>query len=220
MGGHTVQRRRRRAGLGRLGRPRLAGHPDREDGRRTARRGGVERRARARTASELGAVGWIDRTQFDHWGIPPHWTDADGQKRWSAGVRAFGKKLWEVVGERRNPRIVFEHPGEDTVPTSMFVCEQGGMVVICAGTTGYSSTVDLRYLWTRQKRFQGSHGTNDEQAYAYNDLVREGAIDPCLGRVMRFEEIGQAHQAMADNQHASGNTAILIGAREPGLGRK
>ena len=34
------------------------------------------------------------------------------------------------------PRIVVEHPGEDTVPTSIFVCDTGGMVVICAGTTG------------------------------------------------------------------------------------
>ena len=48
------------------------------------------------------------------------------------------------LGERRNPRIVFEHPGEDTVPTSIFVCDNGGMVVICAGTTGYNAVVDLR----------------------------------------------------------------------------
>jgi hypothetical protein len=27
------------------------------------------------------------------------------------------------VGERRNPTIVFEHPGEATIPTSIFVCE-------------------------------------------------------------------------------------------------
>ena len=56
-------------------------------------------------------------------------------------------------------------------------------MVICAGTTGYTAVVDLRYHWTRQKRLQGSHGTNDEQAYAYNQLVVDGKIDPCLGRV-------------------------------------
>ena len=33
---------------------------------------------------------------------------------------------------------------------------------------------------------------------------------------MRFEEIGQAHQDMADGLHANGNTAILVGAREAG----
>ncbi|MBI4579707.1 MAG: crotonyl-CoA carboxylase/reductase, partial [Planctomycetes bacterium] len=98
---------------------------------------------------KIGAAGSIDRTRFSHWGIPPHWTDNAGQRQWLQGVRGFGKAIWDVLGERRNPAIVFEHPGEDTIPTSIFVCEPGGMVVICAGTTGYSAAVDLRYLWTR-----------------------------------------------------------------------
>ena len=168
----------------------------------------------------LGAAGFIDRTEFDHWGIPPHWTDGAGQKVWTAAAREFGKKIWEAVGERRSPNIVVEHPGEATIPTSIFVCEAGGMVVICAGTTGYSAMVDLRYHWVRQKRLQGSHGTNDPQAYAYNELVRAGKIDPCLGRLLRFEEIGQAHQDMDEGHLALGNAAVLVGAPEPGLGRR
>jgi crotonyl-CoA carboxylase/reductase len=94
------------------------------------------------------------------------------------------------------------------------------MVVICAGTTGYSAVVDLRYHWVRQKRLQGSHGTNDEQARRYNELVRSTRIDPCLGAVMPFAEIGRAHQLMADGELAYGNTSILIGAASTGLGRK
>jgi crotonyl-CoA carboxylase/reductase len=71
-------------------------------------------------------------------------------RQWTAQAREFGKRIWEIVGERRNPAIVFEHPGEDTLPTSIFVCDNRGMVVICAGTSGYSAVVDLRYHWTRQ----------------------------------------------------------------------
>lgn len=167
----------------------------------------------------LGAKGWVDRTEFDHWGTPPHWTDAPGQKRWTASAREFGKRIWEVVGERRNPAIVLEHPGEDTVPTSVFVCEPGGMVVICAGTTGYSAVVDLRYHWVRQKRLQGSHGTNDQQARAWNELLTSKAIGPALGRVLAFDEIPRAHQEMAEGKQGVGNTAILVGAPEAGLGR-
>jgi crotonyl-CoA carboxylase/reductase len=180
----------------------------------------VSSEERGEHAKKLGAVGYINRKEFDHWGIPPHWTDTEGQKKWTKSVRAFGKKIWDILGERRSPAIVFEHPGEDTVPTSIFVCEQGGMVVICAGTTGYSAMVDLRYLWTRQKRFQGSHGTNDEQARAYNDLVRSGAIDPCLSKVGRFDEVPQIHQEMSDGTHPPGNMVILVGAPEPGLGKQ
>jgi len=174
---------------------------------------------RGEYCKSLGAVGWIDRRDYKHWGMPPHWDDAEGQKQWLSEARRFGKAIWDAVGKRQNPAIVFEHPGEQTVPTSMFVCEEGGMVVICAGTSGYSAVVDVRYLWTRQKRFQGSHGTNDQQAIAYNNLVREGKIDPCVGRVIPFEQLPQAHWEMGEGLIPPGNTVALVGAPEPGLGR-
>ena len=175
---------------------------------------------RGEYCKKLGAVGYINRRQFSHWGIPPHWTDNAGQREWTAGCRAFGKALWDALGERRNPDIVFEHPGESTIPTSIFVCEAGGMVVICAGTTGYSASVDLRYHWVRQKRLQGSHGTNDVQAAAYNQLVCDGKIDPCLGQVYAFDKIGQAHYDMEQGEVVFGNRVALVGAAQPRLGRK
>jgi crotonyl-CoA carboxylase/reductase len=168
----------------------------------------------------LGAVGWIDRRDFNHWGIPPHWTDNEGQAKWLGEARRFGKQIWDIVGERKNPAIVFEHPGEATIPTSIFACGDGGMVVICAGTSGYSAMVDLRYHWTRQKRLQGSHGTNDDQAYAYNELVRKGIVDPVLGRTLTFDDIPRAHQEMYEGLHGTGNTAILVGAPTEGLGAR
>lgn len=175
---------------------------------------------RGEYCKSLGATGYINRNDFSHWGIPPHWTDNDGQKEWTNGCRAFGKAIWDVLGEKRNPDIVFEHPGESTIPTSIFVCEAGGMVAICAGTTGYSAMVDLRYHWVRQKRLQGSHGTNDEQAQAYNQLVVDGKIDPCLGEVYAFEDIGKAHFDMEQGKVVFGNRVALVGASKPGLGRK
>jgi crotonyl-CoA carboxylase/reductase len=179
----------------------------------------VSDEVRGQYCRRLGATGFIDRTRFTHWGIPPHWEDVQAQKTWLAGCRAFGKAIWDVLGEKRNPDIVFEHPGESTIPTSIFVCEAGGMVVICAGTTGYSAMVDLRYHWVRQKRFQGSHGTNDEQARAYNQLVCEGKIDPCLGVTYSFEDVGQAHFDMEQGDEVFGNRVVLVGSPEPGEGR-
>jgi crotonyl-CoA carboxylase/reductase len=166
---------------------------------------------------QLGAVGCINRKAFDHWGRLPDADDDAAMKGFLAGARDFGKAIWEILGERRSPRIVFEHPGEDTVPTSMFVCDTGGMVVICAGTTGYNADIDLRYLWMRQKRFQGSHFANDEQSAAFNDLVREEKVDPCLSRVFPFAETGLCHQLMYENRHPDGNMAILVGAPREGM---
>jgi len=180
----------------------------------------VSEEARGNYAEKLGAIGSINRRDFNHWGLPPHISDTAGQREWMTGARAFGKRIWEIAGERRGPNIVIEHPGEATVPTSIFLCETGGMVVICAGTTGYEATVDLRYHWTRQKRFQGSHGTNDEQARAYNDLVCRGAVDPCLGRVIDFHEIPAAHAAMGRGDNVFGNVVALVGAANKDEGRQ
>ncbi|GAC1408774.1 MAG: crotonyl-CoA carboxylase/reductase [Actinomycetota bacterium] len=164
----------------------------------------------------LGAVGYVNRKEFDHWGMPPHWTDSDAYNAWLGGAKAFGKKFWEALGSKESPRIVFEHPGEDTVPTSIFMCDTGGMVVICAGTTGYNAVSDLRYLWMRQKRFQGSHFANDEQSNAFNRLVLEGKVDPCLSRTFTFEEIGACHQLMSENRHPEGNMSALVSAKQTG----
>ena len=165
----------------------------------------------------LGAVGVIDRRAFTHWGKLPRWSDEVEYGIWLQGARAFGKAFWDALGEKRNPAIVFEHPGESTIPTSSFVCDTGGMVVICAGTTGYNATLDLRYHWMRQKRFQGSHFANDAQAKGCNDLVIAGKLDPCLSRTFAFAETGACHQLMRDNKHPSGNMAILVNAPRTGL---
>ena len=167
--------------------------------------------------TKLGAVGVIDRRRFSHWGSLPAPNDTAAYDAWLKGVRAFGRAFWEALGEKRSPMIVFEHPGEHTLPTSMFVCETGGMVVICAGTTGYNATCDLRYLWMRQKRMQGSHFANDEQAKGCNDMVIAGKVDPCLSRTFEFDETGACHQLMRENRHPAGNMAILVNAPRTGM---
>ena len=168
---------------------------------------------------QLGAKGCINRKDFDHWGMLPHWKDTVGYNNWLKGVRGFGSAIWKVLGEKRAPKIVFEHPGETTIPTSLFVVDTGGMVVICAGTTGYNATVDLRYLWMRQKRVQGSHFANDDQCYAMNELALGGQLNPCMSRAFPYSELPVSHQLMHDNKHPHGNMAVLIGAPGFGLGK-
>jgi crotonyl-CoA carboxylase/reductase len=172
---------------------------------------------RAKYCLELGAAGVINRREFNHWGRLPDIGDQEAMGEWLRGVRDFGRRFWEVLGERRSPRIVLEHSGQDTVPTSMYLCDNGGMVVICGGTTGYNADVDLRFLWMRQKRFQGSHYANGQQCRDITNLVAAGRIDPCLSWCGDFEDIGKAHQMMRDNEHPPGNMAVLVNAPRRGL---
>ncbi len=96
------------------------------------------------------------------------------------------------------------------------MCDNGGMVVICAGTSGYNADVDLRYLWMRQKRLQGSHFANVEECAALNQMVIDGKVDPCLSEVYGFDGVGESHQAMYENR-AMGNMGILVNATDKGM---
>ncbi len=176
--------------------------------------------SKAEFCLSLGAKGVINRKQFRHWGMVPHWEDKPAYSKWLEGVRAFGEAIWAVVGKKRSPNLVFEHPGQETIPTSCYVCETGGMVVICGGTSGYTGTLDLRYHWVRQKRFQGTHYANGQQIREVHELMRQKKMIPCLSRTFSFEEVPLAHQLMHERRHPNGNMAALVSATEIGLGRR
>ena len=164
----------------------------------------------------LGAKGVINRKEFDCWGPLPQ-VGTEDYNAWFKGVRKFGKAVWDITGKGVNVDTVFEHPGQATFPVSTFVCKRGGMVVICAGTTGYNLTMDARYVWMHQKRIQGSHFAHLRQASQANKLVIDRRIDPCMSEVFPWAEIPKAHTRMWKNKHLPGNMAVLVGAPTTGL---
>jgi crotonyl-CoA carboxylase/reductase len=165
---------------------------------------------------QLGAKGVINRKDFTCWGqMPTVGTPEYGE--WFKEVRKFGAAIWQHTGKGNNVDFVFEHPGESTFPVSVFLVKRGGMVVICAGTTGYNLTIDARYLWMHQKRVQGSHFANLLQASQANRLVIERRVDPCMSEVMPWSDIPKAHMRMWKNEHRPGNMAVMVNAPHTGL---
>ena len=163
----------------------------------------------------MGAKAVLNRSDFNCWGqLPP--VNGDEFGAYMKECRKFGKAIWDITG-KKDVDMVFEHPGEATFPVSVFLVKRGGMVVICAGTTGYNLTMDARFLWMRQKRVQGSHFANLMQASAANQLVIERRIDPCLSEVFTWDDIPLAHEKMLDNKHQPGNMGVLVTAQRPGL---
>jgi crotonyl-CoA carboxylase/reductase len=177
----------------------------------------VSDESRAEYCRRLGAKGTINRREFHHWGRLPDVDDAAAMAAFLAGVRDFGKRIWAILGDRRSPRIVLEHSGQDTLPTSMYVCDTGGMVVICGGTSGYNGDLDLRHLWMRSKRLQGSHGASQHEYRAVVQLVDAGLLRPCMSVCEGFDGIGRLHQMMHDNAHPPGNMCVLVGAPRIGM---
>lgn len=166
--------------------------------------------------TSLGAKGVINRKDFNCWGQMPPVGDPDKYGPYIKEVRRFGRAIRDLTGGV-DVDFVFEHPGETTFPVSCFIVKRGGMVVFCAGTTGFNLTMDARYVWMHQKRIQGSHFANLQQASLANKLVIERRIDPLMSEVFGWEEIPYAHTKMWRNEHKPGNMAVLVSARYPGL---
>ncbi len=164
---------------------------------------------------QLGAVDYIDRGEFAGM-MRKGGESPDEEKERFKVSRAFQKRVKEILGDQ--PDIVFEHVGQATFPTSVFVVKPFGKVVICAGTTGYNLDFDVRYLWMRQKQIIGSHFANAYECMKANELIEQSKIRPVLWRTMPFDGVAEAHQLMRDNQHL-GKIAILVGADKEGLGK-
>lgn len=164
----------------------------------------------------LGASGVINRKDFSCWGQMPT-VNTPEYGVWFKEARKFGKAIWDIWGKGINPDIVFEHPGEATFPVSNLICKKGGMVVICAGTSGFNLTFDVRYTWMHQKRLQGSHFANLKQASAANQLMIDGKLDPCMSEVFNWNELPEAHMKMLRNEHLPGNMSVLVQASKTGL---
>ena len=164
----------------------------------------------------LGAKGVINRNDFTCWGQLPT-VNTPEYNDWLKEARRFGKAIWDITGKGKNVDMVFEHPGEATFPVSSLVCKKGGMVVICAGTTGFNCTFDVRYMWMHQKRLQGSHFAHLKQASAANNLMVEQRLDPCMSECFGWDAIPEAHMKMRRNEHKPGNMAVLVQAPIMGL---
>ena len=164
----------------------------------------------------LGAKGVLNRRDFKCWGQLPT-VNTPEYAEWFQEARKFGKAIWEITGKGNNVDMVFEHPGEATFPVSTFVVKKGGMVVICAGTSGFNCTFDVRYMWMHQKRLQGSHFAHLKQASAANKLMVERRLDPCMSEVFTWADLPAAHMKMLRNEHKPGNMAVLVQSPRTGL---
>jgi crotonyl-CoA carboxylase/reductase len=170
---------------------------------------------KGKLVKQLGAVDYINRTEFA--GMMRTGDESpEEEKERSKVARGFAKRVKEILGDA--PDIVFEHVGQATFPTSVFVVKPFGKVVICGATSGYNLDFDVRYLWMRQKQIIGSHFANAYECMRANHLIIEGKIRPVLWQTMGFEGVPEAHQLLYENKHL-GKISILVGAEDEQEGK-
>jgi len=164
---------------------------------------------RAELLREMGCEHVIDRRAEGY----RFWTDEGTQdpSEW----RRLGKKIRDLVG--RDPDIVFEHPGRQTMGASVFVVRRGGLVITCAATSGYMIEYDNRYLWMHLKTIKGCHFANYREAWEANRAIGEGHVYPTLSKVYPLAETGEATWQVHRNL-VEGKVGVLCLAPEVGLG--
>lgn len=170
---------------------------------------------KVKLAMELGAHGVIDRREFPDLQYKPGETPEQEKKRMDA-TKAFGRRFWDIIGEKKGPDVVFEHVGQATFPASVFLANRFGRIVIVGATTGYDLHFDVRHLWMHQKSIIGSHFAHAGEAYRANQLIHQKKIQPVLTRVFTWEQIPEAHQLMYRNE-LHGTVSCLVGAPRTGL---
>lgn len=165
---------------------------------------------RGEFCESIGARGYINRKNFTHWGSIADYTDPDVQRKWLYEAMKFRKSIWKAAGVRKDPAIVIEHPGADTMPTSIFVCDNNGMVVICGATSSYWTNLDLRFLWLGQKRLQGNHSATPEDYDRFVDFIVKNNIRQPVGQVFSWDEIPLAHKLLHEDKGAAGRMVVKI----------
>jgi crotonyl-CoA reductase len=158
---------------------------------------------------DLGCEAVIDRKAAGY----RFWKDEHTQDE--AEWRRLGKDVRALIG--RDPEIVFEHPGRQTMGASVFVAARGGTVVTCAATSGYMIEYDNRHLWMKLKRIVSSHFANYAEAWRANQLISEGKIQPILSAVYPMDQTGEAAYQVHHNLH-EGKIGVLCLAPSEGLG--
>jgi crotonyl-CoA reductase len=171
--------------------------------------GVVSSEKRANLLREMGCEHVIDRREAGY----QFWKDEHTQdeKEW----RRLGKDIRNLIG--RDVDTVFEHPGRSTFGASVFAAARGGKIITCAATSGYMIEYDNRHLWMKLKSIISSHFANYKEAWAANQLICEGKIQPLLSKTYSLEQTGEAALAVHKNE-IEGKAGVLCLAPEKGLG--
>ncbi|MGD1836182.1 MAG: zinc-binding dehydrogenase [Nitrososphaeraceae archaeon] len=109
------------------------------------------------------------------------------------------KKVRKITN-KQGVDIVFEHIGKATFPQEVSLLKMGGTLVATGATTGYDSTLDLRYLFFKGTNLLGStQGTKSElEEVIY--WTGKNKIKPAISTILPFSDMVKGHTMMANSE--------------------
>ncbi|MBV9667385.1 MAG: zinc-binding dehydrogenase [Nitrososphaeraceae archaeon] len=106
------------------------------------------------------------------------------------------KKVREIT-HKQGVDVIFEHIGKAVFPQEVGLLKMAGTLVSTGATTGYDSTIDLRYLFFKGTNLLGStQGTKAElEEVIY--WTGKGKIKPVVHTILPFSDMVKGHVMMA-----------------------
>jgi len=102
------------------------------------------------------------------------------------------------ITKKQGVDLVFEHIGKSVFPQEVGLLKMGGTLVATGATTGYDSTIDLRYLFFKGTNLLGStQGTKAELEDVIH-WVGKGKIKPVIDTRLPFSDMADGHVMMAE----------------------
>ncbi len=128
--------------------------------------------AKLETARQMGADIVIDYTQDD-----------------------FASKVAEIT-DKRGVDVVFEHVGPSTFGKSLRSLAPQGTLVTCGATSGPTTEIDLRYVFSRELTIMGAKMGPRADLNTVARLVGEGKLKPIIDSTYPLSEARAAQEKM------------------------
>jgi NADPH:quinone reductase-like Zn-dependent oxidoreductase len=108
----------------------------------------------------------------------------------------WSKKVREIT-KKQGVDVVFEHIGKATFPQEVALLKTGGTLVATGATTGYDTTLDLRYLFFKGTNLLGSTQGTKAELEEVIFWTSKGKIKPIIDTVLPFSDMVKGHIMMA-----------------------
>ena len=106
------------------------------------------------------------------------------------------KKVRDIT-DKKGVDIVFEHIGKTVFPQEVALLKMGGTLVSTGATTGYDSSIDLRYLFFRGINIVGATQGTKAELEEVLFWTSRGKIRPLINAVLPFKDMVKGHVMMA-----------------------
>ena len=109
------------------------------------------------------------------------------------------KKVRKIV-RNQGIDVIYEHIGKSVFPQAISLLNMGGTLVTTGATTGYDSTIDLRYLFFKGTNLLGATQGTKAGLEEVMRWVGKGKIKPVIDTILPFSNMVEGHLKMADSQ--------------------